>query len=179
MSQSEKSSEKKCFDIDLPTGVEVTFNPIRVAAMIRKKRTPIDLMDDIYSLAYWMTGSEKTANELVYSTYLNIESNAPEREVFKTFRTCFLHSMDESISVCEPVLLVKRKEFQGVSLRQRIADIKLSVLLSEIPGLKHRDISKIIGKPLDTIRLELSKGRQSLANSMLSLESTLPATHFN
>lgn len=27
-------------------------------------KTPLDLMDDIYSLAYWMTGSEKSASDL-------------------------------------------------------------------------------------------------------------------
>ncbi|NTW82729.1 MAG: RNA polymerase subunit sigma-24 [Chlorobiaceae bacterium] len=147
--------------------------------MIRKKRTPTDLMDDIYSLAYWMTGSEKSANELVYSTYLNVESNTPEREVFKTFRECLLRKLDEDISSSRPKSPAKRKELQGMSLRERFADIKLSVLLSEIPGLKHRDISKIIGKPLDTIRLWLSSGRQSLASGMLSVGCTLPFYHFN
>jgi len=33
--------------------------------MIRGKRTPMDLMDEIYSLAFWITGSEASANELV------------------------------------------------------------------------------------------------------------------
>jgi hypothetical protein len=147
--------------------------------MIRKKRTPIDMMDDIYSLALWMTGSEKSANELVRSTYLNVRSNASEREVFKTFRQCFFRSIDENISAREPVSPFARKEIKMVSLRQRFADIKLSVLLSEIPGLKHRDISKIIGTPLETIRLWLSTGRQSLADSVLSLDGTLPLGHLN
>jgi DNA-directed RNA polymerase specialized sigma24 family protein len=136
--------------------------------MMRKKRALKDMMDNLYSLAYWLTGSEKSANTLVNSTYLNVQGNAPEREVFKTFRACFFRSIDENISVREPESPVMQKDIQGVSLRQRFADIKLSVLLSEIPGLKHRDISKIIGKPLDTIRLWLSLGRKWLAGGPLS-----------
>ncbi|NTU96535.1 MAG: RNA polymerase subunit sigma-24 [Chlorobiaceae bacterium] len=147
--------------------------------MIRIKRTPIAMMDDIYSLALWMTGSEKSANELVRSTYLKVQRNAPEREVFKTFRECFFRSIDENISGREPESSVTGEDSKVVSLRQRFADIKLSVLLSEIPGLKHRDISKIIGKPLETIRLWLSSGRQSLAHSVISLDGTLSAGHFN
>ncbi|NTU97611.1 MAG: RNA polymerase subunit sigma-24 [Chlorobiaceae bacterium] len=147
--------------------------------MIRKKRTPVDLMNDIYTLAYWMTGSEKSANELVYNTYLNVDSRTLEHEVFKTFRECFLQSIDENISVRGREGVTTKKDFHGVSLRRWFADIKLSVLLSEIPGLKHHEISKIIGKPLDTIRLWLSSGRQSLADSVLSLDSTLSAGNFN
>lgn len=147
--------------------------------MIRKKRTPMDLMDDIYTLACWMTGSEKSANDLVYSTYLNVDSTTPEHDVFKTFRSCFLQSIGEDIPVRGPESPANMKEFHGVSLRRRFADIKLSVLLYEIPGLKHRDISKIIGKPLDTIRLWLSTGRQSLASDRLPVESPLPLGHFN
>jgi len=133
------------------------------------------MMDDLYSLAYWMTGSEKSANTLVYSTYLNVQSNAPEQEVFKTFRACFFRSIDEHLSVREPESPAKQKEIQGLSLRQRYADIKLSVLLSEISGLKHRDISKIIGKPLDTIRLWLSSGRKWLAGDPLLPDTFLSA----
>jgi DNA-directed RNA polymerase specialized sigma24 family protein len=48
-------------------------------------------------------------------------------------------------------------------------DRKLSVLFSEICGLKHRAISIIIGKPLDTIRLWLSTGRKSFAEGLVRL----------
>ncbi|TLU82815.1 MAG: RNA polymerase subunit sigma-24 [Chlorobium sp.] len=147
--------------------------------MIRRKKTPIDLIDDIYSLAYWMTGSESAARELVYSTYLHVDRNTRERELFKSFRECLSRKLDEDISCSRPISPVKWKELPGMSLRERFADIKLSVLLSEITGLKHKDISKIIGKPLDTIRLWLTAGRQSLASGMLSLDSTHPVGHFN
>ncbi len=57
--------------------------------MIKEKRTPMDLMDDMYSLAYWMTGSETSAAELVNITYLNVTLDTPESEVYKTFRECY------------------------------------------------------------------------------------------
>ncbi len=141
--------------------------------MIKEKRTPMDLMDDIYSLAYWMTGSETSANELVNITYLNVDDKTPEREVFKTFRECYFDSLDEDVPPSSSESPWTPNECAGVSLRQRFADIKLSVLLSEIPGLRHRDISEIIGKPLDTIRLWLFSGRQSLAEGLLSFDAPL------
>ncbi len=61
----------------------------------------------------------------------------------------------------------------GVALLRRDADIKLSVLLSAISGLKHRAISKIIGKPLDTIRVWLFNGRKSLAEGILAFDASL------
>lgn len=139
--------------------------------MLKGKRTPMDLMDDIYSLAYWMTGSESGATELVNRTYLNIDMDSPETEVFKTFRACYLDSLDDEGSFLRNESSAK-KESSAAPIRQRFADIKLSVLLSEIPGLKHRDISAIIGKPLNTIRLWLSKGRQTFAEgTFLSVSS--------
>ncbi len=50
------------------------------------------------------------------------------------------------------------------SLMQWAADIKLSVLLSEISGLKHRQISEIVGKPVETVRIWLFWGRKLLSD---------------
>lgn len=136
--------------------------------MIKEKRTPLDLMDDIYSLAYWMTGSEASATELVNTTYLHVDIDTPEREVFKTFRVCYF----ERFSHCLPALAYIPVERLMESLLKRDADIKMSVLLSAISGLKHRAISKIIGKPLCTIRMWLSTGRKSLAEGILSFDAS-------
>ncbi|WP_236848152.1 hypothetical protein [Chlorobaculum limnaeum] len=51
--------------------------------MIEEKKTPLDLMDDIYSLAYWMTGSEKSASDLLNSVYLNVDIASSEMEIIK------------------------------------------------------------------------------------------------
>jgi len=56
--------------------------------MIEIKRTPLDLIDDIYSIAYWMTGSEKASSDLVSSTYLNTDLDVEQTDVLKTFRNC-------------------------------------------------------------------------------------------
>ena len=141
--------------------------------MIKAQRTPMDLMDDIYTIAYWMTGSETAANELVNRTYLHVESHTPEREVFKTFRECYFDSFACDTADCILQSTLKPKEPLVASLLQRDADIKLSALLSEIPGLKHRTISKIICKLLDAIRLWLSAGRKSLAEGLLSFDASL------
>lgn len=144
--------------------------------MIKEKRTPMDLMDDIYSLAYWMTGSESAAVELVNRTYLHVDRNTPEREMFSVFRGCYFDSFGRD--GLHPVSKSLRKPMNRLvaSLSRRDADIKLSVLFSEISGLKHRTISTIIGKPLDTIRVWLSAGRKSLATAMLSLDAPLLPT---
>jgi DNA-directed RNA polymerase specialized sigma24 family protein len=141
--------------------------------MIKAQRTPMDLMDDIYTLAYWMTGSETSADELVNRTYVHVESHTSERDVFKTFRECYFDSFACDTADCISPSTHKPKERLVLSLLQRDADIKLSVLLAEIPGLKHRMISKIIGKPLDTIRVWLLAGRKSLAEEILSFEASL------
>ncbi len=119
----------------------------------------MELMDDIYTLAYWLTGSESGATELVNRTYLNVEFDSSENEVFKTFRECYFDTIGEEC-------LLNTADSAEKSLVQRNADIKLSVLLSEISGMTHRSISKIIGKPLNTVRLWLSSGRKSFVNAL-------------
>ncbi|NTW64251.1 MAG: RNA polymerase subunit sigma-24 [Chlorobiaceae bacterium] len=141
--------------------------------MTREKRTPLDLMDDIYTLAYWMTGSEASATELVNLTYLNVTLDTHESEVYKTFRECYFNTFGHDNATCIPKPSCNPMEKLGTVLLKQDADIKLSVLLSAVSGLKHRSISNIIGKPLDTIRVWLSAGRKSLAERMLSLEAPL------
>jgi hypothetical protein len=134
--------------------------------MIQIKKTPMDLIDDIYSLAYWMTGSEKASEELVSCTYLNAEFDAPESELLKTFRECYIdaYGQQTDLEMREPGGSVR-----GLmdSLRNWAADIKLSVLLSELTGLKHGQIADVIGKPVETVRLWLFWGRKFLLNDHL------------
>jgi len=134
--------------------------------MLTTKRTPLDLMDDIYSLAYWLTGSEFEATELVNNTYLNVDNNSSDTEVFKALRLCYFESTasdDESGLPETPCFLEQTLE---QSLMKQFADIRLTVLLSAIPRLKHNTISTIIGRPLDTIRVWLSEGRKSMVQGI-------------
>ncbi len=129
-------------------------------------------MDEIYSLAYWMTGSEASATELSNKTYLHVTPDTPESELFKIFRECYFDTFTCDNASCIPKPSCNPMERLGSAILKRDADIKLSVLLSAVSGLTHRAISKIIGKPLDTIRVWLSVGRKSLAERMLTFEAS-------
>lgn len=133
--------------------------------MLKRKRTYMDLMDDIYSLAHWLTGSESKAADLVNRTYVNADNVTSETAVFTTFRTCYLDGLDQDEECCLPETPCFSRETPDTQLLEQIADIRLSILLSAISGLKHRAISRITGKPLNTIRTWLSMGRKSLVHS--------------
>ncbi|MCX6179213.1 MAG: RNA polymerase subunit sigma-24 [Chlorobiales bacterium] len=140
--------------------------------MVTAKRTPLDLMDDIYSLAYWLTASEMEATELVNNTYLNVYNDSSEAEVLKIFRSCYFDTLEQEDAFILPETPCFPLESHEVSMLKEFADKRLSVLLSAIVGLKHRSISRIIGKPLNTIRLWLSEGRKSLVYGKLLNAST-------
>ncbi len=135
--------------------------------MKRIKKTALDLVDDLYSLAYWMTGNEDISQELVYTTYLSAHTVTGESELLRTFRECYVARFGQQTNFCK-VETPCRSNLQLVdSLMQWSADIKLSVLLSEISGMKHRQISEIVGKPVETVRLWLFWGRKMLSKTNL------------
>ena len=135
--------------------------------MLTAKRTPLDLMDDIYSLAYWLTGSEFEATELVNNTYLNVDNESSDTEVFKAFRLCYFESTSSDDEFNSPETSRILEQTLEQSLIKQSADIRLTVLLSAISRLKHQAISQIIGKPIDTVRIWLSEGRKSLVEGGL------------
>ena len=140
--------------------------------MKKIKKTALDLLDDLYSLAYWMTGNEDISKELVYTTYLSANTVTGESELLRTFRECYVARFGQQTDFCT-VEKQCRSNFQLVdSLMHWAADIKLSVLLSEISGMKHRQISEIVGKPVETVRLWLFWGRK-----MLSMTNFLEMGH--
>lgn len=125
-------------------------------------KTPLDLLDDIYSIAYWMTGSETESRELVDRTYLNAGIDTPEPQLLRTFRACYLDRFGQQTDFCISDKPCKSAGKLASMIKNRAADIKLSVLLSEISGLRHRDISDILEKPIDTVRMWLFWGRKLL-----------------
>jgi len=133
------------------------------------EREPMELLDEVYSLGYWMTGSLKQTNDLVLGTYWNLDSDTPEIEVFKTFRDVYYEhfGLDGAASQTKETLYPEGN--LQILLRQQKADRKLSVLLSEVCSLTHRTISIILGKPLDTVRLWLSSERKSIAQELMIL----------
>ncbi|NTW11121.1 MAG: RNA polymerase subunit sigma-24, partial [Chlorobiaceae bacterium] len=130
--------------------------------MEKKKRTPFQLIDDIYSLGYWITGSKEDAVDLFEKTYLIIDPEAPELEVFKAFR----HTLFESYKgiSCVPRPSCKGMEKLGSSLVKQDAEMKLAVLFSEISGLSPSDIASVMGTTVETVNLLLFSGRKRFAN---------------
>jgi hypothetical protein len=130
--------------------------------MIDVIKTPIDVMDDIYSLAYWMTGSEKSASDLLNRVYLNVNIESSEMEVIKMFRICYFDSIGVELGSSVTNNLYRPDEDLTQFLWGWFEDIKLSVLLSEIFRLQYCDISEITGKSIETIRMWLSWGRKQI-----------------
>ncbi|TLU81823.1 MAG: RNA polymerase subunit sigma-24 [Chlorobium sp.] len=133
--------------------------------MKSNNKTPLDLLDDIFSLAWWMTGNEAVSQEIVNKTYLSAKTITRETELLKSFRRCYVEQFGQYSDFCISEKECDREIEPMNSMKQWTADIKLSVLLSEISGLQHHQISEIVGKPLDTIRTWLFWGRKLLVNT--------------
>ncbi len=135
--------------------------------MKKMKKTALDLLDDLYSLAYWMTGSDEMSQELVYKTYSSAHTAVEEHLLLKTFRECYVARFGQQTDFCTTEKLGRGHPQLVDSLMLWAADIKLSVLLSEISGMKHGQISEIVGKPIETVRLWLFWGRKLLSTTNL------------
>ncbi|RNA64750.1 RNA polymerase subunit sigma-24 [Prosthecochloris sp. ZM_2] len=135
--------------------------------MIQKRKTPLELLDDIYSLAYHMTGTEQASRDLVNRTYVTISNHESESEVLKTFRECYLdqYGQDTDLHICDDNASAASTPLE--TLKRKAADVKLSVLLSEISGLRHAQISEVLGKPVETVRTWLFWGRKFLIRDCL------------
>jgi DNA-directed RNA polymerase specialized sigma24 family protein len=123
-------------------------------------KTPFDILDDIYSLAFWMTGNENDSQDLVMQTYLLAGRKRKESSLLRIFRQCYIDRFGQ-VTPCfldESSLSVSHSPLE--KLKQWAADIKLSVLLSEISGLGHTDIASVVGKPVGTVREWLYTGRK-------------------
>ncbi|NTW84209.1 MAG: RNA polymerase subunit sigma-24 [Chlorobiaceae bacterium] len=136
--------------------------------MATKKRNPMELLDDIYNIAFLMTGYKDGAYHLVYRTYLKVNYETSEKEVFKALRDSFIDCFINSKIVCIPQTSCKDMGCLGEIIIRQESDVKLTVLLSEISGLKPDAIAKVIGVRSDTIRLWLSSGRKWLFDGSLS-----------
>lgn len=129
--------------------------------MNKERKPPVAEMDDLYTLAYGMTGTETRANQLVNRTYLHADRNTTTLELFRMFRTCYFDM--SGFSDPSPY----SAEHHDGSLRQRFSDVRLSVLLCEICAFTYRDISEITGMSVETLRNRLSWGRTLLMKALL------------
>ncbi|NTU96450.1 MAG: RNA polymerase subunit sigma-24 [Chlorobiaceae bacterium] len=135
--------------------------------MIKVKKTPLDILDDVYSLAYWMTGSEKDSQDLVRQTYLFAGRKQKETDLLRVFRECYIETYGQDTEFCIDEKACKGTVTLVDTLKQWAADIKLTVLLSEISGLGHRQIASIVGKPIETVRQWLLTGRRLLVSDYI------------
>jgi len=135
--------------------------------MIRINKSPRDILDDIYSLAYWMTGSEHESGELVEKTYSNATNCTQENDLLKSFRNMYSKRYGQNTGLYMLENGNGTEQRKEETIKQKVAEVKLSVLLSEISGLKHGQISEIMEKPVDTIRMWLLSGRKFLVNETL------------
>lgn len=123
-----------------------------------QKTDPIEMLDQMYPIVYWMTRSLKKTKDLVYKTYDRIDSDTSEIELFKTFREVYNEDL-ELESALQPTAS------DGISASipsQEDVDIKLSTLLVELCDFSYQEISTIMDQPLDTIRQWLATGRTLL-----------------
>jgi hypothetical protein len=131
-------------------------------------RATYDLLDQLYTVAYWMTGSVLKTNDLVFNTYQKVDAETTEVEFFKTFRNVYYEHYTHNA----PSLALNRTSGNGECLEaenhQHEADGKLAVLLAEVCKLKHRAISKILDKPVETIRLLLTSERKAMLTDALN-----------
>ncbi len=135
-----------------------------------EQRKATDLLDDVYTLAYWMTKSFGKAHELFRKTYQRAGMDASEIEVFRAFREAYFEMHDMGY---EGKAFVSPVEHALFIIRRQDADRTLSILLSDACGMKHGMISSIIGKPLNMIRAWLSNGRKWLINTIIMLFSMI------
>lgn len=134
--------------------------------MNHTKKTAIDLLDDLYSLAYWMTGTEEETRQLVDRAYLTAADPLNEEQLLRSFRACYIERYGQETDFCISEPSCKPERNLMATLRQWAADIKLSVLLSEISGLRHKQIASIVGQPVETLRGWLFIGRKLLVGDM-------------
>lgn len=127
-----------------------------------------DLLDQLYTVAYWMTGSIKKTNALVFNTYQQVDSETSDVELFRTFRKVFYEWPENDAPPLPPKRMAGMAERPEVENRQREADGKLAVLLAEVCKLKHRAISRILDKPVETIRLLLTSERKAMLTEALN-----------
>jgi hypothetical protein len=138
-------------------------------AMHEHSREPLDLLDHLYTVAYWMTGSLKKTNNLIYKTYQMVDHDTTEFQLFKTFKNVLY----EHLCIGAPSLVAcgagegdESAESEG---HKQDVDGRLAVLLAEVCMLRHQAISAILGQPIEKIRLLLTSKRKSMLLEFLNL----------
>ncbi|GEM_PF-477092 len=151
------------------------INPIYgegIEIMTKKKKTQGEIIDNIYSLAFWMTGDHAVCYDLIKKTYLYAEPGSNEQVLLRTFRDCYVEQFGQEVNSWFSDEMHNYNIMPlGDGLEQFSADIKIAVLLSEIAGLTHRQIAEIFEQKLETVRCWLFWGRKVFVHNYLMRES--------
>lgn len=137
--------------------------------MPENSREPFDLLDQMYTVAYWMTGSLKKTNNLVYKTYQMVDSETSEVQLFKTFRKVFYEHCCLDAPALVPHHDFEHEESPESENGKQEMDGRLAVLLADVCKLKHHAISKILDQPIEKIRLLLTSKRKAMLMGFLNL----------
>lgn len=132
----------------------------------RSNAPVLDAIDEVYNLAYWMTGNEATAGMLVSQTYSAIDQRASLISLYKAFRENYLKAFGQT-----PVISAEEAaEIADTDVARAIitlpTDFKMAVLLADIAGLSHRDIATIVGHSVEAVREWLHWGRKLITKEL-------------
>lgn len=134
--------------------------------MSNQSKSALEYIDDIYNLAYWMTGNEASTGMLVSQLYLNLDDKVTPIELFSNFRKLYLNSFGQDIALNTDDLMLVEDSEVARAIVSLPADFKMVVLLADVAELNHSEISEVIGKPIDTVRSWLHWGRKLLGHEI-------------
>ncbi|ACF14990.1 RNA polymerase, sigma-24 subunit, ECF subfamily [Chloroherpeton thalassium ATCC 35110] len=130
------------------------------------QKAAMEFIDDVYNLAYWMTGNEASTGMLVSQVYLNTPGQTSAEDLFKLFRKHYLNAFGQSTAFnASDVMFIEDGDVAKAVLNLP-SDFKLVVLLSDVLELTHTEISHIIEKPIDTVRSWIHWGRKLLGKEI-------------
>ncbi len=135
--------------------------------MNHRSNTPVlDAIDEVYNLAYWMTGNEATAGMLVSQTYSTVDKHASLVSLYKAFRESYLKAFGQT-----PVMSAEEAaEIADTDVARAVVmlptDFKMAVLLADIAGLSHHDIAKVVENSVDAVREWLHWGRKLITKEL-------------
>ncbi len=135
--------------------------------MNHHSRTPVlDAIDDVFNVAYWMTGNEATAGMLVSQTYNAMDKHASLVSLYKSFRENYLKAFGQT-----PVLSAEEAaEIADTDVARAVValptDFKMAVLLADIAGLSHRDIATVVETSVEAVREWLHWGRKLITKEL-------------
>lgn len=130
------------------------------------KSPVLDAIDEVYNLAYWMTGNEATAGMLVSQTYSAVDKHATLVSLYKAFRENYVKAFAQT-----PVLSAEEAaEIADSDVARAVVtlptDFKMAVLLADIAGLSHRDIAIVVENSVDAVREWLHWGRKLITKEL-------------